>query len=285
MELVGQTKGSQDVEIRARVEGFLDTVAFTEGTLVRKGQLLYQIDPKPLEATLANAKADLATAQARLEKTKNDVKRLTPLADAAGRQPAGARQRRRRPGRGPRPGGRARRRRSTRRRSTSATRTITSPIDGLVGTTKVKAGQPGRARREHAAHDGLADRPDPVPRRASARPSTCGSRGESPSRAARSEAAKARDRADPGRRHRAPAQGPPRRDRARRRPDHRHARGAVHVPQPRAPRAARPVRPRALRDRDEEGRAARAAARGAGAAEPLQRRGRRRRQQGRRSAT
>jgi len=80
MELVGQTKGSQDVEIRARVEGYLDRVAFTEGSFVRKGELLYQIDPKPLEAALANAKANLATAQARLEKTNTDVARLTPLA-------------------------------------------------------------------------------------------------------------------------------------------------------------------------------------------------------------
>lgn len=80
MELVGQTKGSQDVEIRARVEGFLEHVAFQEGTLVRKGQLLYRIDPKPFEATLANAKADLATWQARYTKTQNDVKRLEPLA-------------------------------------------------------------------------------------------------------------------------------------------------------------------------------------------------------------
>jgi membrane fusion protein, multidrug efflux system len=80
IELVGQTKGSQDVEIRARVEGFVDSVAFQEGTLVRKGQLLYRIDPKPFEATLANAKADLATWEARYTKTQNDVKRLQPLA-------------------------------------------------------------------------------------------------------------------------------------------------------------------------------------------------------------
>ena len=45
MELVGQTRGSQDVEIRARVEGYLNRVAFTEGAFVRKGELLYQIDP------------------------------------------------------------------------------------------------------------------------------------------------------------------------------------------------------------------------------------------------
>ncbi len=80
MELVGQAAGFQDVEIRARVEGFLETMTFTEGSLVSKGQLLYTIDPKPLQAVLANAKANLATSQARLEKAINDVKRLTPLA-------------------------------------------------------------------------------------------------------------------------------------------------------------------------------------------------------------
>ena len=53
MEMVGQTKGSEDVEIRARVEGFLDDVAFTEGSIVTKGQLLYRIDPKTLQASLA----------------------------------------------------------------------------------------------------------------------------------------------------------------------------------------------------------------------------------------
>ncbi len=65
---------------RARVEGFLETVTFREGSLVRKGALLYEIDRKPLEAVLAAAKADLATSQSRLEKAKNDVARYTPLA-------------------------------------------------------------------------------------------------------------------------------------------------------------------------------------------------------------
>jgi membrane fusion protein (multidrug efflux system) len=80
LELVGQTRGFQDVEIRARVEGYLEKVAFTEGSLVHKGDLLYEIDHKPLEAALANAKADLATARARLQKTETDVARLKPLA-------------------------------------------------------------------------------------------------------------------------------------------------------------------------------------------------------------
>ena len=49
LELVGQAAGFQDVEIRARVEGFLETVNFREGSFVKTGSLLYQIDRKPLE--------------------------------------------------------------------------------------------------------------------------------------------------------------------------------------------------------------------------------------------
>src|SRR5436189_4757949 len=79
LDLVGQTQGFQDVDIRARVEGFLNSVNFREGSFVRKGDLLYQIDPKPLEATLAQAKAELATARARLAKADNDVARYEPL--------------------------------------------------------------------------------------------------------------------------------------------------------------------------------------------------------------
>jgi len=79
LELVGQTQGFQDVDIRARVEGFLDTMNFREGSFVRKGELLYRIDPKPFEATVAQARADQATAQARLTKSINDVARYTPL--------------------------------------------------------------------------------------------------------------------------------------------------------------------------------------------------------------
>ena len=80
LELVGQTEGYQDVDIRARVEGFLQTMNYTEGSFVKKGDLLYTIDPQPLEATLARMKANQATAQTALEKATNDVKRYTPLA-------------------------------------------------------------------------------------------------------------------------------------------------------------------------------------------------------------
>ena len=80
VELVGSTLGSEDVEIRARVEGYLVAIDFREGSFVRKGQPLYKIDPESFRVAVDEAKASLATAQARLEKTNNDVARYTPLA-------------------------------------------------------------------------------------------------------------------------------------------------------------------------------------------------------------
>src|SRR5262245_36139214 len=56
LELVGQTRGYQDVDVRARVEGFLERVHFQEGSLVRAGAPLYDIDRKPLEAVVAAAR-------------------------------------------------------------------------------------------------------------------------------------------------------------------------------------------------------------------------------------
>ena len=139
LDLVGQTQGFQDVDIRARVEGFLETVNFREGSFVRKGDLLYQVDPKPLQATLAAARADQATARARLAKANNDVARYTPLVSkqavsreeldnavaaqaAAGSQVDAAIA-------------------AVDKATLDLGYTrVTSPIDGLVGTTLVKAG-------------------------------------------------------------------------------------------------------------------------------------------------
>ena len=79
LEAIGQTRGNTEIEIRARVEGFIESVDFTEGTVVRKGQLLYTIDPRPFEASLAQAKADLAQAEADLQRAHQDVVLYEPL--------------------------------------------------------------------------------------------------------------------------------------------------------------------------------------------------------------
>ncbi len=88
IEAVGETRGSQTVEIRARVNGFLESMNFTEGGTVRRGQLLYQIDPKPFEATVARAKAQVAAAKAQFDNAELEEARLRPLAesDAVSRQ-------------------------------------------------------------------------------------------------------------------------------------------------------------------------------------------------------
>ncbi len=81
VELVGTTMGSQDVPIRARVEGFLETMNFREGGFVKKGDLLYTIDSKPFQAKLVEAQSMLATAQANHVKAQSDLARIKPLAE------------------------------------------------------------------------------------------------------------------------------------------------------------------------------------------------------------
>jgi membrane fusion protein (multidrug efflux system) len=72
VEYVGQTEAPVSVEIRARVEGFIQEVAFVEGSEVKEGDLLFVIDPKPYEEKLARAKGKLAEAQASFLKAHQD---------------------------------------------------------------------------------------------------------------------------------------------------------------------------------------------------------------------
>ncbi|WP_233423289.1 efflux RND transporter periplasmic adaptor subunit [Chromobacterium haemolyticum] len=78
-EFVGQAAGSREVEVRARVGGILLKRAYTEGKPVKQGDLLFQIDPEPLKATLDQAQGNLQVQQAQLVRTKQDYDRITPL--------------------------------------------------------------------------------------------------------------------------------------------------------------------------------------------------------------
>jgi membrane fusion protein (multidrug efflux system) len=139
LDLVGQTEGFQDVDIRARVEGFLDSMHFREGSFVRAGDLLYQIDPKPLSATLAAAKAEKSTADARLGKTTNDVTRYAPLVakQAVSRQELDDAQSAQEAARSEVQAAVANVDKAT--LDLGYTR-VFSPISGLVGTTRIKPG-------------------------------------------------------------------------------------------------------------------------------------------------
>ena len=79
-EWVGSCDGSTNATIRAQISGYVWRRAYQEGRNVKKGDLLFEIDPRPFEAVLSQAKADLARAEAQLGKTDLDVKRYTPLA-------------------------------------------------------------------------------------------------------------------------------------------------------------------------------------------------------------
>ena len=139
IELVGSTLGSEDVEIRARVEGYLISMDFTEGSFVKKGQTLYKIDRQPFEAALSQAQANLSTARTRLDKTNNDVARYKPLAaekavsqqeldNALSAQEAARFQ------------VTAYDALVEKAKLDMAYTTINSPVDGLIGTTQKKVG-------------------------------------------------------------------------------------------------------------------------------------------------
>jgi membrane fusion protein (multidrug efflux system) len=139
-EMVGTTMGNQDVPIRTRVEGYLETMEFEEGTFVKKGDMLYTIDAQPFQAKLVAAQSELAGAQTTRAKTQSDLARIRPLAeikavseqdlDSAVAQEAAARA-------------------SVRASEANVelaeielgyTR-IQAPIDGLIGLTKAKPGE------------------------------------------------------------------------------------------------------------------------------------------------
>jgi membrane fusion protein (multidrug efflux system) len=82
LEFVGVTESSQQVEVRARVDGFLEERLYTEGSVIEKGEVMFRMDAKPFKAQLNAARAALAEQKARLWTAQADLKRVKPLAKA-----------------------------------------------------------------------------------------------------------------------------------------------------------------------------------------------------------
>lgn len=81
-EFPGRIEAIESVEIRPRVSGYIERVAFTEGSIVRKGELLFVIDPRPYRAELDRAEAELVRARASAELARNEVARGERLLSA-----------------------------------------------------------------------------------------------------------------------------------------------------------------------------------------------------------
>lgn len=138
-EYVAKVEASNTVEIRARVGGLLERQSAVEGQLVRRGQVLFQIDSQAFVAALAQAKAALAQAEAGLEQSRRDLARVQPLSeiDAVSQQELDA----------------VVARNSANIASVEAAKAtvktaqlnldysrITSPIDGIMGRTQIRVG-------------------------------------------------------------------------------------------------------------------------------------------------
>lgn len=80
LEYTGQTVGSRETEVRARVAGILQSRLFVEGARVKAGTPLFQIDPATFQNQLASAEANVAVAQAKVNQARRDQTRLAPLA-------------------------------------------------------------------------------------------------------------------------------------------------------------------------------------------------------------
>ena len=79
-EFIGETQGFKDIDIRARVEGYLEGINFEEGSIVKKDQLLYTIESQPFEENVAEKQSMLAAAKVELANAESDLGRIKPLA-------------------------------------------------------------------------------------------------------------------------------------------------------------------------------------------------------------
>ena len=102
-EFTGVVAATKTVELRARIGGTLESVSVPEGDLVERGQLLFQIDPRPFEVALQNAQAQLQRAEVLLSQAETDLdrsRRLVPSGAISSKtyDDALSRQRLRQPG-------------------------------------------------------------------------------------------------------------------------------------------------------------------------------------------
>ena len=79
-EWVGTTDGLVNAKINAQVQGYLIKQYYKEGSLVKKGQVLFEIDPRPFQAALEQAKAELAISEGQLYTAKANLEKIRPLA-------------------------------------------------------------------------------------------------------------------------------------------------------------------------------------------------------------
>src|SRR5262245_37342747 len=78
-EYTGRTAAVDSVEVRARVWGYLDKINFKEGAIVKKDDVLFEIDARPYKAALAQAEGSLGAAKARLDRVEADLARVKKL--------------------------------------------------------------------------------------------------------------------------------------------------------------------------------------------------------------
>jgi membrane fusion protein (multidrug efflux system) len=140
LEMVGQTLGSVDIPISARVDGVLEEIHFLEGRPVKKGQLLYVIDATPYESRVVEARGRLAEARTRLAKAGSDLERIRPLAemDAVSQQDLDGAVAQFEAARGALQAAEAQVEQAG--IQLGYTR-ISAPVDGLIGITRAKIGE------------------------------------------------------------------------------------------------------------------------------------------------
>lgn len=138
-EFTGRLEAVETVDVRPRVTGYIDAVHFEEGGLVKKGQLLFSIDPRPYRAELSKAEAELARAQAQVELSQSFAARAESLVGVRAISQEAYEQRRNGVREAQANLDAARAAREVARLNLDYTQ-ITSPINGRIGRAQITAG-------------------------------------------------------------------------------------------------------------------------------------------------